>query len=94
VIKTGSRAAELSDVATFPAAIGSTTTRRNEAGSSFSPVKFVGFDQAIEWGMKSGFFAQSISAIGLDRLRPFAKLPGIFPIHDEYIGVALLARAI
>jgi SAM-dependent methyltransferase len=58
-----------------------------------SPVKFVGFDQAVEWGMKSGFFAQSIAAIGLDRLRPFAKLPGIFPISDQYVGVALLARA-
>jgi SAM-dependent methyltransferase len=56
-------------------------------------VEFVGFDQAIDWGMKSGFFAQSIAAIGLDRLRPLAEMPGLFPITDEYIGVALLARA-
>jgi len=59
-----------------------------------SPVKFRGFDEAVDWGMKSGFLAQSIEAIGLDRLRPFAKIPGIFPIHDEYVGVALLARAV
>jgi SAM-dependent methyltransferase len=58
-----------------------------------SPVQFVGFDQAVDWGMKSGFLAQSITAIGLERLRPFAAMPGLFPISDEYVGVAILARA-
>lgn len=57
------------------------------------PVKFTGFDQAVDWGMHSGFFTQSIDAIGLDKLRPFAKIPGIFPIRDEYVGMAVLARA-
>jgi predicted TPR repeat methyltransferase len=59
-----------------------------------SSVKFRAFDEAVEWGMKSGFLAQSIEAIGLDRLRFLAKLPGVFPISDEYVGVALLARAV
>jgi predicted TPR repeat methyltransferase len=58
-----------------------------------APVEFTGFDQTIDWGMKSGFFAQSISAIGLERLRPIANLPGLFPASDEYVGVAMLARA-
>jgi hypothetical protein len=58
-----------------------------------SPVTYGGFDEAVDWGMKSGFFAQSIDAIGLDRLTPFANLPGVFPLDDEYVGVALLARA-
>jgi SAM-dependent methyltransferase len=58
-----------------------------------STIEFAGFDEVVDWGMKSGFLAQSISAIGLDRLRPFASMPGLFPLSDEYVGVALLARA-
>ncbi len=57
-------------------------------------VKFQSFDEAVEWGMKSGFFAQSIDAIGLETIRPFADTPGVFPLADEYVGVALLARAV
>ncbi len=58
------------------------------------PVKFTGFDEAVDWGLHSGFFTQSIDAIGLDKIRPFARIPGIFPIRDEYVGMAILARAI
>jgi len=58
------------------------------------PVEFRSFDEAVTWGMKSGFFTQAIDAIGLDRIRQFADMPGVFPLADEYLGVAVLARAI
>ena len=58
------------------------------------PVEFRSFDEAVTWGMKSGFFTQAIDAIGLDRIRQFADMPGVFPLVDEYLGVAVLARAI
>jgi predicted TPR repeat methyltransferase len=58
-----------------------------------STVEFLSFEHAVDWGMKSGFFAQTISAVGLERLQPIANLPGIFPASDEYVGVAMLARA-
>ena len=58
-----------------------------------SSVEFLSFDHAVDWGMKSGFFAQTISAIGLERLKPIASLPGLFPASDDYVGVAMLARA-
>jgi len=48
----------------------------------------------VTWGMKSGFFTQAIDAIGLDRIRQFADMPDVFPLADEYLGVAVLARAI
>jgi predicted TPR repeat methyltransferase len=65
------------------------------ASNSFQrAVEFQSFDEAVEWGMKSGFFAQGIDAIGLDTIRQFADTPGVFPLADEYVGVALLARAI
>lgn len=56
-------------------------------------LKFRTFDEAADWGIKSGFLAQSIEAVGLDRVRPLARIPGVFPISDEYVGIALLARA-
>jgi len=59
-----------------------------------SPVEFRSFDEAVTWGMRSGFFTQAIDAIGLDRIRQFADTPGVFPLADEYLGVAVLARAI
>lgn len=58
------------------------------------PVIFASFEETIGWGIRSGFFAHSIEAIGLDRLAPIAHLPGIFPFEEEYVGVAILAAPI
>lgn len=55
-------------------------------------VRFETFDQCVDWGLKSGFFAHAIAAIGMDRIQAFAGVPGIFPLEDEYVGVAIIAR--
>lgn len=54
-------------------------------------VVFETFDQCLDWGLKSGFFAHAIEAIGLERIKAFAHIPGLFPLHDEYVGIAVLA---
>lgn len=54
-------------------------------------IVFENFDQCLEWGLKSGFFAHAIEAIGMERIKSFANIPGIFPLADEYVGVAVLA---
>lgn len=54
-------------------------------------IVFETFDQCLDWGLKSGFFAHAIEAIGLERIKAFANTPGVFPLHDEYVGVAVLA---
>lgn len=55
------------------------------------PIRFETFDDCVSWGLQSGFFAHAIAAIGLDRIQAFAGVPGIFPLEDEYVGVAILA---
>lgn len=54
-------------------------------------IVFENFDQCLDWGLKSGFFAHAIEAIGLEKIKAFANIPGIFPLADEYVGVAVLA---
>lgn len=54
-------------------------------------VRFETFDECVSWGLRSGFFAHAIAAIGMERIQAFAGVPGIFPLEDEYVGVAILA---
>jgi hypothetical protein len=54
-------------------------------------IRFETFDECLSWGLTSGFFAHAVEAIGLDRIQAFAGVPGIFPLEDEYVGVAILA---
>jgi ubiquinone/menaquinone biosynthesis C-methylase UbiE len=59
------------------------------------PISFHTFDECLEWGLRSGFLTQVVDAIGLDRVeavRPLAT--GVFPFHDEYMGVAITAVAV
>ena len=56
-------------------------------------LRFESFDQCIEWGLKSGFFAHTIAAIGPERIAGFANIPGLFPVEDEYVAVAIIASA-
>lgn len=58
------------------------------------PVRFESFEECLAWGVRSGFFAHAIEAIGIDRVMGYADVPGIFPLDDEYVGVALLAAPI
>ena len=56
------------------------------------PVVFDNFDQALQWGLKSGFFAHIVEGLGMERLSMLSQLTqGMFPFHDEYVGVAILA---
>jgi SAM-dependent methyltransferase len=56
------------------------------------PIVFDSFQPALEWGLQSGFFAHAIEAIGMERVQSLAPLTrGMFPFHDEYVGVAILA---
>jgi SAM-dependent methyltransferase len=57
------------------------------------PVVFDNFDAGLKWGKESGFFAhivESLGAIKIGLLRVLTR--GMFPFHDEYVGVAILAR--
>ena len=56
------------------------------------PITFPSFDEALKWGLQSGFFAHAVEAIGLERVSALAPLTaGMFPFDDEYVGVAILA---
>lgn len=56
------------------------------------PVVFESFDEALQWGLNSGFFAHVVEALGTERISMLAGLTqGMFPFHDEYVGVAILA---
>jgi len=56
------------------------------------PIIFPSFDETLKWGLQSGFFAHAVEAIGLEKVSALAPLTeGMFPFHDEYVGVAILA---
>lgn len=55
------------------------------------PIVFESFEQGLEFGLRSGFFAHVIAALGLDRISTLASVPGLFPLQDEYCAVAILA---
>jgi predicted TPR repeat methyltransferase len=55
-------------------------------------IVFTSFEETLKWGLQSGFFAHAVEALGTDRIGALAGLTrGIFPFHDEYVGVAILA---
>ncbi len=59
------------------------------------PVTFDNFDNTLTWGRQSGFFAHVLEALGTDTInRLGAATAGMFPVHDEYVGVAILARPV
>jgi SAM-dependent methyltransferase len=59
------------------------------------PIVFENFNQALQWGLKSGFFAHIVEAIGMERIAMLeAMTQGMFPFHDEYVGVAVLAAPV
>lgn len=59
------------------------------------PVVFESFDEALQWGLKSGFFAHVVEGLGMERISTLAGLTrGMFPFHDEYVGVAILAAPV
>lgn len=56
------------------------------------PVVFENFDEGLRWGKESGFFAHVIESLGSIKLKLLSILTrGMFPFHDEYVGVAILA---
>jgi hypothetical protein len=57
------------------------------------PVVFQNFKEGLQWGRESGFFAHVIESLGTIKLKLLQVLTlGMFPFHDEYVGVAILAR--
>jgi hypothetical protein len=54
-------------------------------------IRFETLHECMEWGLRSGFFAHTVEAIGRERLESFAQIPGLFPLEDEYVAVAVLA---
>lgn len=54
-------------------------------------IRFESFNECMDWGLRSGFFAHTVEAIGRERLEAFAQIPGLFPLEDEYVAVAVLA---
>lgn len=55
-------------------------------------VVFASFDETLKWGLQSGFFAHAVEALGVEKISALAGLTqGMFPFHDEYVGVAILA---
>ena len=59
------------------------------------PMSFGSFDQCVAWGMQSGFLTQAVAAIGRDRVDALrSQAVGLFPLHDEYMGVAIRAVAV
>lgn len=55
-------------------------------------VVFPSFDETVKWGLQSGFFAHTIEALGEEQIGALAeRTQGMFPFHDEYVGVAILA---
>ncbi len=56
------------------------------------PVVFRNFDEGLQWGTESGFFAHAVESLGPLKLKLLSALSrGLFPFHDEYVGSALLA---
>lgn len=55
-------------------------------------VAFQSFEELIEFGMTSGFFAHVISHLDEAQLAALARVEGIFPLEDHYCACAVLAR--
>lgn len=55
-------------------------------------VKFTSFAQCLDFGVKSGFFTHIIASLGEERVQAASQLDALFPIADEYRGVAILAK--
>jgi len=59
------------------------------------PVVFQSFKEGLKWGKESGFFAHVVESLGPIKVALLSVLTlGMFPFHDEYIGVAILARPV
>jgi len=59
------------------------------------PVVFDNFDAGLKWGKESGFFAHVVESLGMIKIALLKVLTrGMFPFHDEYVGVAILARPV
>lgn len=57
------------------------------------PVVFQNFDEGLKWGRESGFFTHVIESLGSIKLTLLSVVSrGMFPFHDEYVGVAILAK--
>ena len=55
-------------------------------------IVFQSFEEALEWGLKSGFFAHAVAGLGMEKVSMLSGLTkGMFPFHDEYVGIAILA---
>lgn len=55
-------------------------------------IVFQNFEETLKWGLQSGFFAHVVEALGVEKVSALAGLTqGMFPFHDEYVGVAILA---
>ncbi len=54
-------------------------------------VTFQTFEQVIHWGKSSGFLTHAIEAVGPEVVTALSKVSGVFPLEDEYVGVAVLA---
>jgi SAM-dependent methyltransferase len=59
------------------------------------PVVFDNFDAGLKWGKESGFFTHIVEGLGMIKIGLLKMLTrGMFPFHDEYVGVAILARPV
>lgn len=59
------------------------------------PVVFQSFKEGLKWGKESGFFAHVVESLGPLKIQLLSILTlGMFPFHDEYVGVAILARPV
>ena len=59
------------------------------------PVVFDNFDAGLKWGKESGFFTHIVESLGMIKIALLKVLTrGMFPFHDEYVGVAILARPV